>query len=64
MGRGGGRQVAVAEERVRAGRSELEAMQALMQTMSLQPAGLETATLGQKMSARIAELVRDRCQAR
>ena len=56
--------MAVAEERVRAGRSELEAMQALMQTMSLQPAGLETATLGQKMSARIAELVRDRCQAR
>lgn len=53
-------QVAVAEERLRASQSELEAMQALMHTMSLQPAGLEPAGLGQQMSARIALLVKQR----
>jgi hypothetical protein len=55
-----GWQLAVAEERLRASQSEMEAMHALMHTISLQPAGLEPASLGQQMSARIAQIVKQR----
>ena len=53
-------QLAVAEERARVAQSETQAVRALMETMRVQPVGLEPATLGRQLSERIAGLVRDK----